>query len=161
MSTIKKLYRSKTDRIIFGICGGLGEYFEIDPLIVRILFILLSLTGGSGIVVYIILAFIMPEEGGVKAKVEKPKADKTKDADEVVDETKEKAQPLVKEIKVNKNWIFNVRNIIGSVIILIGLNILFEQVFSFSPFAWINWGVIWALVIVIIGSKIILGNNKN
>ncbi|MDD5098428.1 MAG: PspC domain-containing protein [Candidatus Pacebacteria bacterium] len=60
---MKRLYRSKENRMIFGVCGGLGEYFEIDPLIVRILFILLSLTGGTGIVLYFVLAIIVPNEG--------------------------------------------------------------------------------------------------
>ncbi|MDD5098230.1 MAG: PspC domain-containing protein, partial [Candidatus Pacebacteria bacterium] len=53
-NNIKRHYRSKDNRMIFGVCGGLGEYFEIDPLIVRILFILLSLTGGTGIVLYFV-----------------------------------------------------------------------------------------------------------
>ncbi|MFA5071945.1 MAG: PspC domain-containing protein, partial [Candidatus Pacearchaeota archaeon] len=66
MSNTKKLYRSKTNRVIFGICGGLGEYFDIDPLVVRILFILLTFTGGSGIVIYLILAIMIPDSSGNK-----------------------------------------------------------------------------------------------
>lgn len=58
----KRLKRSKTDRMIFGVCGGIGKYFGIDPTIVRLGFALLALLDGIGIVLYIILAIIMPQE---------------------------------------------------------------------------------------------------
>ncbi len=149
MSNTKKLYRSKTDRVIFGVCGGLGEYFEVDSLILRILFILLTFTGGSGIIIYIILAIIIPDGEGHKLN-----------GKEAVNEIQGKTQDLAEEIKKNGNWLRSTKNIIGLIIIFIGLNIFFKQVFDFSPFAWINWGVVWALIIVLIGAKIILNNKK-
>jgi phage shock protein C len=148
----KKLYRSKTDRVLFGVCGGLGEYFEVDSLILRILFILLTFTGGSGIIIYIILAIIIPDGEGQKLK--------NKEVKEVISEAQEKTQDLAEEIKKNGNWIKSVKNIIGLIIVFIGLNILFEQVFKFSPFAFINWASLWALIIVLIGVKIIFSNKK-
>ncbi|MCR5401842.1 MAG: PspC domain-containing protein [Treponema sp.] len=57
----KKLYRSK-DKKIAGVCSGIAEYFDIDPTIVRILWVLFVLAGGSGILIYIIMAFIVPEK---------------------------------------------------------------------------------------------------
>ena len=57
----KRLYKSKTNRVICGVCGGDGEYFGIDPTIVRLLCVLLGLTS-TGVIVYIIAALIMPEE---------------------------------------------------------------------------------------------------
>lgn len=57
----KKLYRSRDEQMIAGVCGGLAEYFGLDPTIVRLLFVLISLGPMPGIVVYLILAFIMPE----------------------------------------------------------------------------------------------------
>ena len=59
---VKRLYRSKKERIIAGVCGGIGEYLGIDPTIVRILWVLLGLMGGSGIIAYIIAWIIIPEE---------------------------------------------------------------------------------------------------
>ena len=56
----KKIYRSKTDYILMGVCAGLADYFEVDPTLVRIIFIILTLGGGAGIAIYIILALIMP-----------------------------------------------------------------------------------------------------
>ena len=56
----KKLYRSRRNRIFLGICGGIGEYFGIDPTVVRLIWALFSLMGGSGILAYIIAAIIIP-----------------------------------------------------------------------------------------------------
>ncbi len=52
---MKKIYRSETDRKIFGVCGGLGEYFDIDPVILRVIFIVLFFVGGLGLLVYIVM----------------------------------------------------------------------------------------------------------
>lgn len=58
----KKLQRSSTDKVIAGVCGGLGKYFDIDPVIFRVAFVALFLLAGNGILVYLILWLIMPEE---------------------------------------------------------------------------------------------------
>lgn len=62
MSEMKRLYRSRTDRQLTGVCGGLGAYLGIDPTLIRIAFVLLTLFGGPGLLLYIILALIVPEE---------------------------------------------------------------------------------------------------
>lgn len=59
---MKKLYRIREGRKLAGVCGGLGEYFEIDPTLVRLAWVLLVLLGGSGILAYIIAALIIPEK---------------------------------------------------------------------------------------------------
>ncbi len=60
---MKRLYRSRKNQILGGVCGGIGEYFDIDPVIVRLLFVLLALAGmGVGILVYIIAWIIIPLE---------------------------------------------------------------------------------------------------
>lgn len=58
----KRLYRSRTNRQIAGVCGGLGEYFGIDPTLIRVLFVLAFLVAGQGLLLYIILWLVMPEE---------------------------------------------------------------------------------------------------
>jgi phage shock protein C len=52
----------KKDKKIFGVCGGLGDYFDIDPTIVRVLFVASVLLFGTGILLYIIMAIVMPDE---------------------------------------------------------------------------------------------------
>ena len=54
---MKKLYRSETDRKIAGVCGGLGEYFDIDPVLFRIIFAVFFFCGGLGLLAYIIMWF--------------------------------------------------------------------------------------------------------
>ena len=58
----KRLYRSTKNRRLCGVCGGIGDYFNIDPVIVRLLWILFTLAGGGGIIAYIIACLIVPEE---------------------------------------------------------------------------------------------------
>ena len=58
---MKRLYRSSTNKVIAGVCGGLGEYFKIDPVIFRVIFVILLLPGGlPGLIPYVILWIIVP-----------------------------------------------------------------------------------------------------
>jgi len=56
----KKFYLSETDKKIGGVCGGLAEYFELDPLLVRLAFVVLILGWGSGLLVYLLLWLLAP-----------------------------------------------------------------------------------------------------
>lgn len=58
----KKLFRSNDNRKIAGVCGGIGEYFDIDPTIVRIIFIASFLCAGVGLIPYLLAAIIIPNE---------------------------------------------------------------------------------------------------
>ena len=58
----KRLYRSKDERMIWGVCGGLAKYFDADPTIIRLVAVLTLFLGLTGILVYIILAIIIPLE---------------------------------------------------------------------------------------------------
>lgn len=60
LATPKRLYRSNTDRMIAGVAGGFAEYFNLDPAIIRILFVLLLLFEGGGLVIYLILWLVLP-----------------------------------------------------------------------------------------------------
>ena len=57
----KQLYRSRTNRKIAGVCGGLGEYMNLDPTIIRLIWVLLILCAGPGLLPYLIAALIIPE----------------------------------------------------------------------------------------------------
>ncbi|MCX6801106.1 MAG: PspC domain-containing protein [Candidatus Diapherotrites archaeon] len=57
---VKRLYRSRKDRILGGVCGGVAEYFNIDPVIVRVLWILATLLWGFGLLLYITMWIIVP-----------------------------------------------------------------------------------------------------
>lgn len=59
---MKRVFRSRSDKKIAGVCGGLAKYFDIDPVIVRLCWILFILLGGAGIILYIIAWIVMPLE---------------------------------------------------------------------------------------------------
>ena len=59
---MKKLHKSRTQKMVAGVCGGIAEYFNIDPSLVRLGFIALSFLAGGGLMVYIIAAIIIPNE---------------------------------------------------------------------------------------------------
>ena len=56
----RRLTRRGTDRVFLGVCAGLGDYFGIDPVLVRVAFVLVSLAGGAGLLAYVVLAIVMP-----------------------------------------------------------------------------------------------------
>lgn len=62
-TTMKKLHRSMNNKMVAGVCGGIGEYFDIDPTLVRLGFVALSFLAGGGLLVYILAAIIIPKEG--------------------------------------------------------------------------------------------------
>lgn len=58
---MKKLHKSGTDKMLFGVCGGLAEYFNIDPTIIRLIWAVLVFCVGTGVLLYIIAAIVLPE----------------------------------------------------------------------------------------------------
>jgi phage shock protein C len=62
MMNNRKLYRSQNEKMIGGVCGGIANYMDMDPTIVRLIFIILLLMGGNGFLIYIILLIVMPIE---------------------------------------------------------------------------------------------------
>ncbi len=61
MTSDKRLYRARSDRKLAGVCAGIADYFGWDPTLVRVGWIVLTLMGGSGILLYLILWLVMPE----------------------------------------------------------------------------------------------------
>ncbi len=58
----KKLTKSSSNRMICGVCAGVGEYLNIDPTVIRLLWVIFCIAGGAGVIAYIIAAIIMPEQ---------------------------------------------------------------------------------------------------
>jgi len=156
-NTHKKLYRSKKSRILAGVCGGLGEYLDVDPVLIRIGFVLLALGHGLGILLYIILMIIIPKEPA-KGTEQDAKIDIKASAQEM----KEIAQDLGKEVraaasefKEHKGWFSDRRNIVGLVLIILGFIALTNIAFPIQMF-WFRWNYLWPLVIIIIGIYLII-----
>ena len=128
----RKLYRSQVNRMIGGVCGGLAEYFTIDPNLMRLLFVILTFMGGSGILIYIASLIIIPNN-----------------PDQSIPEKRESIiqdKPLF--------W--------GSLLIVIGLFLLSRQLGLFYSFhLWhIPWQTVWAVVLIIIGAVLLFNKSK-
>jgi len=61
MEEPRKLYRSRTQRMVAGVCGGLAEYFNVDTTVIRVLFLVVTLFGGAGLVVYVVMWILVPD----------------------------------------------------------------------------------------------------
>ncbi len=59
---MKKIYRDTNNKMISGVCAGIAKYFDLDPTLIRILWVIITMFGGSGLIAYIICAIIIPEE---------------------------------------------------------------------------------------------------
>lgn len=99
----KKLYRSKKDKMVAGICGGIGEYFDVDSTLVRLLTVIFVLLGGAGFVVYIIGWIIIPQTpeqvSDNKSDKGEESKEKTKKKVKVVEEEVIEAELVEKEVK--------------------------------------------------------------
>jgi phage shock protein C len=62
---MKRLYRSEKDKMIAGVCSGLAEYFNIDPVIIRLIFVLIALPGGVSILVYFLFWILVPKKSAI------------------------------------------------------------------------------------------------
>lgn len=157
----KRLYRSRSDRMVWGVCGGLAKYFDIDPTIVRIIAVLLIFANGLGILAYIIMAIVVPLES---SKVTTPK----EVIKENVEEIKETAGELGREIRSTlvgeegeSEEVAKVRhrrrNVLGIILVVLGILFLLG---SFNLFWWFDWGNLWPLILVAIGVLIILSTRR-
>jgi len=149
----KKLFRSVDDNIIAGVCGGLAEYFQIDGSLVRIIFILLAIGGGSGVLIYVILWLVVPsaKQNGSE-KQNKKEIDKEEKIKEFADEVKDKAKSMAKEIKLETKIKRTKRiNILGVVLILIGLMAIWNQIFP----KMIDWDMFWPIILILVGMLLI------
>ncbi len=147
---MKKLYRSKSERVIAGVAGELGEYSGTHPVLFKILFVFLILWGGAGILFYLILMFIIPSQDGQSPKdlVKETAVNLKEKAQEVAGGIKQEAQEMKKE-----SWWSNRRNVLGVVIMLSGLVFLLNQLF---PIRFLKFNFIWPIVIMLIGFFVIL-----
>ena len=116
MSEAKKLYRSGKNRIIGGVCAGLGEYFDVDPIVFRIIFVLLAVFGASGVVVYVILWILIPEKN-------------EKRSDDIGENIKTGANKMANELKESSSTNHNARLIGGGIIIVVGIIFLLQEFF--------------------------------
>ena len=128
-----RLYRSKQDKIITGVCGGLGKYFNIDPIIPRLIFIALTISSGAGLFIYILMSFMVPAEDGSPVIID-----------------------ITEQVKNNKT---NRRLIAGFVLVLIGCFFFLQQVFP--EFGYLmRWRFLLPLLLIAFGVNLLIKRSK-
>lgn len=142
MKTEKKLYRLKDDYIIAGVCSGLAQYFGIDPTLMRVIFVLLFIGGGSGFLIYLVLWLIIPKEGGKKVKTSREENIK-EFAEDLGDKAQTVASEIRSEIKASKKR----GSFFGLVLIVIGAAVLVEKLVPVR----LDWDYIWPGILIFLG----------
>jgi len=140
-SDIKKFQRSRTDRIIFGVCGGLADYFQVDVTLIRVLFILLTLAGSFGFWLYVILAVVTPLEPGNKLAGGHAK--------DLAREIQENAKKLGAEIQAHGH---TTKNLLGLFVLALGLVLLLQIFFHMM----VDWHLLAPLLIIFLGLFLII-----
>lgn len=136
----KRLYRSKSNEVIGGVCGGLGDYFNIDPVIIRILAVLLAFANGFGILAYIVAWIIIPR---------KPL--------EVEEAELRAAEALAAKIGPGAPPRYNgwTKYLPGLALITLGLLMLVREFFY-----WFTWGDIFPALLILIGVIFLIASQK-
>lgn len=128
----KRLYRSRTDCKFAGVCGGLGEYFDVDPTLIRIITIVLFFAHGVGLLAYIIAWIAMPKEP-LQAILDKATL----------------SEQAPKTTESSSSW---VKFIPGLILIAIGLFFLFEHIFW-----WFHFHLFWPILLILFGIILLIG----
>ena len=162
----KKLRRSLTDSVIGGVSGGLGEYFDTDPVIFRILFVVLTITGGGGVFVYLLMWIFIPKAEiffGEEKDFSQNHSSSTENSstEEGKTETNDGNTFDSNTANNDNNSLFKPKkngNLIGgAILIMVGLFFLADDFFP-----WFNWEYLWPAALIIVGLAIIKINyNKN
>jgi phage shock protein C len=139
----KKIFRSIDDYMIAGVCGGLSDYFKIDSSLIRIIFVLLAMSGGCGVLIYLILWLVVPKEKGIEKEI-----DREEKLEEFIEDVKGKAKSMAKEIKIDTKIKKTGRiNVFGVALILVGIVAIWNQI---SPIT-IQWNFFWPGLLILIG----------
>ncbi len=150
MEKQKTLQRSKTNRMIAGVCGGIGEYFDVDPTIVRIIFALSTFFGGLGLLLYIIGVIVIPDQDSQTAKENNQDTQKNELHDKIQSAASDIKENLTKNPKT-----FGGEQIFGLIIVFIGLSIFFGNFFP-----WFHLGKLWPIILIVIGLAFIFNRKK-
>ena len=148
----KRFYRSDINHVFAGVCGGIAEYFNIDPILVRLLFVVLVFAGGSGVLIYIILWIAAPMKPGNQPGMNNPSVQgntiHSQEPQQTTDNPSDRHQIPEQEKNQNKTR----RGLIGG-LVLITLGLLF-LVDEFIP--CLDFGDLWPFLLVVIGVGLLI-----
>jgi phage shock protein PspC (stress-responsive transcriptional regulator) len=140
----KRLYRSRTDQMVGGVCGGLGAYLGIDPTIVRLFFLLLLLGSGVGLGLYVILWIVIPyPDQGQPGTAETMRTGAQELAERVRGASEDVAQALRRPNP-------QTGLIVGAGLVILGVIFLIENM-NLPWLRWLRFDVIWPALLILAG----------
>ena len=142
----KKLYRNEDEAIFAGVCSGLAEYFDLDVTLVRVIFVILFIGGGSGLLIYIILWIVTPSEKNSETVISSKENIKN-----LADEVNKKAKTMAKEIKKEVKTSNRRGSLLGIVLIVAGILILLEKILPME----IRWDYVWPGILIFVGGYLV------
>lgn len=143
-----KLYRSRTDSVLAGVCGGLGQYLRIDPVIVRLFFLLLGLSSGVGVPLYLILWIVIPYEGeGATGSSETARTG----GQEIGDRARAMGDELRQSLS-NPNPQAGI--IVGAALVIFGLVALLRNL-DIPWLFWLRFDLLWPILLILGGAVLI------
>lgn len=144
---MKRLYKSRKNRVIAGVCGGIAEYFNVDPVLIRVIAVLLFFTGGAALIAYIVGMLIIPNQPweeiqeGEKSQAQSP------------------APPVPTESMGQGGAL-----IIGVILIIFGTIFLMRNIPVFHHYYWWfwdhGWHFFWPSILIVIGLLVIFRGAK-
>ena len=169
MEKERRLYRSEKERLLGGVCGGLAEYFKTDPVLVRVIFVILTfLLGGLlGLVAYIVLWIIVPRASSPDLSAKEAVKDNIEELKETATEAGKKVKEHIDEIKGNpteagkegrKTAGRGLAYFLGIVLIALGV-ILFLANFGLSW--WLGFANVWPVVFIILGVLLLVYTRRD
>lgn len=141
----KRLFRSRTDSMVGGVCGGLGVYLDIDPTIIRLFFVLLAFANGIGFALYFILWIVVPREGAEEGTSLEENIQTG--AEEIAERAREMGEELKKGVRVSGD---QVSLFIGGALILVGIIYLLDNL-NIYWLSWLRWDVVWPIILIAAG----------
>jgi len=146
---MKRLYRSRSNKMIAGVCGGIAEYFNVDPVLIRIIAVFLFFTGGSALIAYIIGMIVIPPQpieelsaakGKAVAKTEAPTGGSSQDTTSVG------------------------ALIVGVLLIIMGVIFTMRHIPIFSQYYWWfwhhGWDFFWPALLIVLGLILIIRGKR-
>ncbi len=143
-----RLYRSRTDQMIGGVCGGLAEYLKIDSTLIRLFFVLLGLGTGVGVALYLILWIIIPYEGeGEAGTAETRRAG----ADEVAERVRSLGSDVQRAFQQPNP---KAGLVVGAGLIILGLAFLIDTL-NLPWLRWLRFDTFWPVLLILAGAVLI------
>ena len=142
MAYTRRLERSRSDKMVSGVAGGMAEYFEIDPVFVRLGWVAsVFLTGGISILVYIVMIFVVPKRDYTSAG----------SSDVIVDNNAERGEDPVESEAIKRQRRERKRYLLGIGLIVAGIALLIYNLDILGP---VDWGIVGAIAIIVIGAAL-------